>query len=221
MKFIFLISLILIYISPEVLTEKQCWKPASKLVLVTGMFRHGERTPDPEQMQEFPKYEYINDTFSPYGRGQLTTLGKSTMYNLGEKLRKRYAKKLYKRSWLYRDDIQMESTKYKRSLISAQIVLRGLLGYDKRDVLRRRWATYKYLNRTLNAEKEFFLKFYYKKEICPAYLLQIKNYFGNGQNLDKVSACMNPMQQMAQHLRVEKPDPLKVWYMSELYKAQI
>ncbi|XP_026481568.1 uncharacterized protein LOC113388400 [Ctenocephalides felis] len=135
-----------------------------KIIEFYKMFRHGERTPDPEQMQEFPKYEYINDTFRPYGVGQLTT--------------------------------------------------------DKRDVLRRRWASYKYLNKTLNAEKEFFLKFYYKKEICPAYLLQIKSFFDKQENLRQVSACMNPMGLMKIKLGVEKPDPLKVWYMSELYKAQ-
>lgn len=48
------------------------------------MFRHGERTPDPEQMQEFPKYEYINDTFSPYGRGQLTTVRSIYLLNFHE-----------------------------------------------------------------------------------------------------------------------------------------
>lgn len=36
------------------------------------MFRHGERTPEPEQMEEFRRYAEKDNKFEPPGLGQLT-----------------------------------------------------------------------------------------------------------------------------------------------------
>lgn len=49
------------------------------------------------------------------------------MDNLGEKLKEKYVDKLYKKDCVTRNQIRMESTKYKRCLISAQIVLNAIL----------------------------------------------------------------------------------------------
>lgn len=61
---------------------------ASSLQLVTAIFRHGQKTNIPETT--YPKDPYINETYFPYGLGQLTNEGKRTEYNLGKLLRERY-----------------------------------------------------------------------------------------------------------------------------------
>lgn len=58
------------------------------LELVVALFRHGDRTP--EVALSYPKDPYINETYAPYGSGQLTNKGKQRMHSLGKKIRKRY-----------------------------------------------------------------------------------------------------------------------------------
>ncbi|KAK9505300.1 hypothetical protein O3M35_009388 [Rhynocoris fuscipes] len=56
------------------------------LKLVNIIFRHGQRTP----ASTYPLDPHINDTFSPYGWGQLTNEGKRQQYEQGKWLRERY-----------------------------------------------------------------------------------------------------------------------------------
>ncbi|KAK9680166.1 Histidine phosphatase superfamily (branch 2) [Popillia japonica] len=58
------------------------------LVLLHTIFRHGERAPD--KSHQYPNDPYINHDFAPYGSGQLTNVGKKSMYDLGEHMRNIY-----------------------------------------------------------------------------------------------------------------------------------
>lgn len=53
--------------------------------------------------------------------------GRRTLNNLGKKLRARYVNKLYGKMQITRSDVRMKSTHYPRCLMSAQLVLNGLL----------------------------------------------------------------------------------------------
>ncbi|KAK4879695.1 hypothetical protein RN001_007841 [Aquatica leii] len=91
------------------------------LRMVAALFRHGHRT---REVYGYPTDPYNNETFEPYGAGQLTSEGKLLEYNLGRMLRKRYNKFLgptYKS-----EDVYAVSTNYSRTECSLQLVLAGL-----------------------------------------------------------------------------------------------
>ncbi|XP_065334452.1 lysosomal acid phosphatase-like isoform X1 [Cloeon dipterum] len=94
-------------------------KPGEGLVRqVHAIFRHGERTP----ADTYPNDPLINETYSPFGWGQLTLNGKRQVYSQGQWLRQHYHK-------LVGDDYSAaytQSTDVDRSLMTAQLVLAAL-----------------------------------------------------------------------------------------------
>nr|XP_055379800.1 prostatic acid phosphatase-like isoform X2 [Condylostylus longicornis] len=95
--------------------------PAGKnLELVHIVFRHGARTP----ADTYPNDPHINETFKPYGWGQVTNLGKCKLYNTGEWLRTRYNSLLG--PYYFPDLVHAQSTGVSRTQMSIQIVLAGL-----------------------------------------------------------------------------------------------
>ncbi|XP_070492517.1 prostatic acid phosphatase-like [Chironomus tepperi] len=90
------------------------------LKLVHVIFRHGARTP----ADTYPNDIYINETFEPYGWGQLTNRGKLQMYELGSFLRQRYHTFLSKT--LNLNEIYAQSTGVSRTKMSLQLVLAAL-----------------------------------------------------------------------------------------------
>ncbi|XP_055609674.1 venom acid phosphatase Acph-1 [Uranotaenia lowii] len=91
-----------------------------KLKQVHVFFRHGQRTP----ADTYPKDPHVNETFAPYGWGQLTNFGKRTLYDIGSWLRHRYPKLIGK---LYSSDrIFAQSTGVSRTQMSIELVLASL-----------------------------------------------------------------------------------------------
>uniref|UniRef100_A0A1B6JGN8 acid phosphatase n=1 Tax=Homalodisca liturata TaxID=320908 RepID=A0A1B6JGN8_9HEMI len=84
--------------------------------------RHGNRGP----LFNFPNSPYpVNDTkYWPYGIGQLTTVGRDQMYNLGIKIRVLYNGFL--NSMYYNKDFYASSTAIDRALLSGEAFLAGL-----------------------------------------------------------------------------------------------
>ncbi|XP_026480997.1 testicular acid phosphatase homolog [Ctenocephalides felis] len=139
------------------------------------------------------------------------------MHELGLKLKNKYADKLYGKDCVTRNKVRMESTKYRRCLISAQIVLNALLG-ENRDPKTFEWGNIKYLNKTLSEEKEKLYKNYYNKD-CPEYMRLVQTSAKTKQR--NLASCQKPMEIMGGKLGVKDPhNPLLVWYMYELYTAQ-
>ncbi|GJQ72934.1 hypothetical protein Trydic_g1576 [Trypoxylus dichotomus] len=110
----------------------------SKLLSVHIIFRHGEKTPEPLLM--LPNDPYRNQSFYPFGPGQLTNVnvikviatqlptvlqeGKRTMYDLGKTLRKRYHDFL---GDIYTPDaLDAWASSFDRCHASLQIVLAAL-----------------------------------------------------------------------------------------------
>ncbi|KAL6447432.1 hypothetical protein ACFW04_001556 [Cataglyphis niger] len=88
------------------------------------VFRHGDRTPDNNGREMFPKDPYINYSFYPTGLGQLTIEGKRREYKLGQILRFRYNNFL---GSLYKPKLVVaRSSDFERTKVSLQLVLTGL-----------------------------------------------------------------------------------------------
>ncbi|GLV41158.1 uncharacterized protein CBL_04682 [Carabus blaptoides fortunei] len=95
---------------------------ASTLKQVHILFRHGQRTPS--LWETYPNDPYINKTYYPIGRGELTKFGKFQEYYIGLNLRQRYAKFL---GDIYTPDVlEARSTDFSRTKMSLQLVLAGL-----------------------------------------------------------------------------------------------
>lgn len=92
------------------------------LVLAHVLFRHGDRTPDVSTI--YPTDPYANETYAPYGKGQLTLQGKERAYRLGELLRERYDNFL---GPIYLPDlVEARSSSYPRTRATLELVLASL-----------------------------------------------------------------------------------------------
>ncbi|XP_068907606.1 venom acid phosphatase Acph-1-like [Tenebrio molitor] len=96
---------------------------ASTLQLVHILFRHGDRTTELNTV--YPKDPYKNETYYPYGYGELTNKGKMREFTLGKFLRQRYDNFLGK---IYTPDLlEGLSSDVNRTKMSLQLVLAGML----------------------------------------------------------------------------------------------
>ncbi|XP_043492402.1 venom acid phosphatase Acph-1-like [Polistes fuscatus] len=95
-----------------------------ELKLLNVIFRHGDRTPDDSLGEKYPNDPYLNYTFYPTGKGQLTNNGKVRVFKLGEFLRKRYDD--YLGTTYIPKTIEAQSSDYDRTKASLQLVLAGL-----------------------------------------------------------------------------------------------
>ncbi|KAF5291953.1 hypothetical protein FQR65_LT11353 [Abscondita terminalis] len=97
-------------------------KSFDTLEMVSAVFRHGQKASDP--YGTYPKDPLINETYYPYGPGELTNVGKRMEFTLGKKLRQRYGNFLNN---LYTPEkVYAVSTYRRRAKMSLELVLAGL-----------------------------------------------------------------------------------------------
>ncbi|CAM1314518.1 Uncharacterised protein r2_g2512 [Pycnogonum litorale] len=99
----------------------------SKLILLTVIHRHGDRTP----IKFYPTDPHQND-YWPRGFGQLTNQGKMQEYELGKFMRRRYKEFIGER--YFSNLTYYRSTNFDRTLMSAQLVAAGLFRPTSDDV---------------------------------------------------------------------------------------
>ncbi|XP_057337523.1 uncharacterized protein LOC130675706 [Microplitis mediator] len=116
MEFKFLVFLLITNFIASVISNDY------ELKFVAVVFRHGDRTP--ENNEVYPNDPYLHDDFHPLGRGQLTVAGKQREYQLGQALR-----------YLYNDflgdiyvpkDLVARSTETVRTRMSLQLVVAAM-----------------------------------------------------------------------------------------------
>ncbi|XP_015117696.1 venom acid phosphatase Acph-1 [Diachasma alloeum] len=94
-----------------------------KLKFLNVVFRHGDRTPLESGTEVFPTNPYVNETFAPYGHGQLTNQGKQRVYDFGRYVRQQYSEFL---GDIYHPEmIRARSSDKDRTKMSLQLAMAG------------------------------------------------------------------------------------------------
>ncbi|XP_025262794.1 venom acid phosphatase Acph-1-like isoform X2 [Camponotus floridanus] len=96
----------------------------TKLRLVSAIFRHGDRTVEPNVGESYPNDPYKDYDYYPDGNGQLTNDGKKRAYKLGLTLRNRYNSFLG--NIYYQPNIYAQSTMVVRTKTSLQVIFAAL-----------------------------------------------------------------------------------------------
>nr|AVZ66237.1 venom acid phosphatase [Sclerodermus guani] len=116
---ILMINIITVACQPQIPASR-----TSNIKLLSAIFRHGDRTPDNNGHEMYPKDPNLNNNFYPLGLGQLTHKGKNREYELGLHLREQYNEFL---GDIYESKALIaRSTDYDRTKMSLQLVLAGL-----------------------------------------------------------------------------------------------
>ncbi|XP_063903011.1 venom acid phosphatase Acph-1-like [Zophobas morio] len=140
----------------------------STLQLVHVLFRHGDRTTD--TLTLYPNDPHINETYYPYGLGELTLKGKQREFRLGKLLRTRYDKFLGE---IYTPDIvEAWSSDRNRTKMSLQLVLAGLFPPSKEQMWETdlNWQPIPFHTNPLTQDMLFF------GILCPSYTQYTSEY---------------------------------------------
>ncbi|VVC90340.1 unnamed protein product [Leptidea sinapis] len=90
------------------------------------VFRHGDRTPDQDELDKFPSKEHYNDEiYFPYGKKALTNKGKQRAYLVGQYLRHRYNNTILSPMYLP-DETYIQTTNYARTQMTVLTALAAL-----------------------------------------------------------------------------------------------
>ncbi|KAJ0181701.1 hypothetical protein K1T71_002423 [Dendrolimus kikuchii] len=185
----------------------------TEIQLAFVVFRHGDRTPDLEELDLYPTYEDKSKIFFPYGVKALTNKGKQRGFSIGTYLRRRYGglvSKLY-----LPDEIMARTTNYARTKMTVLTALAAL--YPPPPAQRwnpiLNWQPVPY--DTPSYENDYLLYWYN----CPRYLwLRNKMY-----ELPDVKKRTEPYQGLFEYLQKHAGTNVNtteaVFYLDNLFQA--
>ncbi|XP_012251812.2 venom acid phosphatase Acph-1-like [Athalia rosae] len=157
----------------------------AKVKLLSVLFRHGDRTPDPSIGGTYPNDPYQNYTYFPVGLGGLTNKGKMRVFKLGQALRLKYDEFLG--DLYYPDVLEGRSTDYDRTKMALQMVLNGLFppapiqqwkdGVDWQPIP----TVY------FHEEEDWVLR----SDLCPKYIVESNRYLNSAEFRERLAEHKN------------------------------
>ncbi|CAK1549739.1 unnamed protein product [Leptosia nina] len=183
------------------------------ILMAFVVFRHGDRTPDLDEMAKFPSDQYTHSTFFPFGVKALTNKGKQRGYRVGEYIRKRYNNLI---SNLYLpDELYVQTTGYARTKMTVLTALAAI--YPPMPAQKwnpnLNWQPVPY--DTPSYENDDLL-YYYN---CPRYLEMRERVY----NMPEVKKWMKPYEGLYQFLNtktdVNITTPEDGFYLDNLIQA--
>ncbi|XP_074104231.1 venom acid phosphatase Acph-1-like [Cotesia typhae] len=157
-----------------------------ELKFVAVLFRHGDRTPENNEI--YPTDPYLHDDFHQLGRGQLTITGKQREYKLGQVLRDLYNDFLG--DIYYTKDIFARSTSIDRTRMSLQLVLSALYPPKGSQVWNESLGWQPILTSYVEEKDDTLLK----PELCPLYVAEYEK-LQKSPELKKEVAKFRPLMQ--------------------------
>ncbi|CAO1354775.1 unnamed protein product [Diamesa hyperborea] len=173
------------------------------LKLVHVLFRHGARTP----ADTYPLDPYVNETFAPYGWGQLTNNGRKQMFDVGSYLLKQYSGFLGKT--FQPNEVYAQSTGVTRTKMSLQLVLAGLfppantpLEWNK----NLNWLPIPYNYEELDKDSLLLVR-----TSCPRYHEEFVRIFNETKIKDEMEANSKLFVELSKitGLKIETPDDIQ------------
>ncbi|XP_028155951.1 venom acid phosphatase Acph-1-like [Ostrinia furnacalis] len=224
MKFAIWLLVVLGFVCGEDLSSRQVVEPSNEvettdeladtdLVLAFVIFRHGDRTPDEEELELYSTDSKYKDVFFPYGMKALTNKGKQRGYLVGQYLRRRYHKFI---SDLYiPDEIVIRTTDYARTKMTALTALAAM--YPPLQPQRWNpvldWQPIPYS--TLDASVDDLLYWYN----CPEYLKLRNKVYDYPDFKMLVSPYENLFKYLTTHTGNNITNPEEVFYLDNLFQA--
>lgn len=187
--------------------------PNTELVMSFVVFRHGDRTPDEEELKKYPTDQKYDNIFFPYGTKALTNKGKRRGYLVGEYLRRRYDSIISK---LYLpNEISVRTTDYARTKMTVLTALSAMyppLPAQKWNPFLN-WQPIPY---STLASADDDLLYYYN---CPHYLDVRKQVY----NLPEVQKKLKPYERLFKFLTIKTganiSTPEDVFFLDNLFQT--
>ncbi|KZC12199.1 PREDICTED: venom acid phosphatase Acph-1-like [Dufourea novaeangliae] len=185
----------------------------AELRQVNVVFRHGDRTPDIDN-EGYPNDPYLNFSYAPMGRGQLTNQGKRREYQLGKIMLERYGG--FIGNTYTPKSVSGLSSDYDRTKMSLQLVLASLFPPSK----QQRWNYHlnwqpipaRYL---LRIEDNIFLA-----DECPLYLAEYDRVLRSPQGKSGISNYKDFMRQLTEWTGKNISTPLDMYYIYHTLMAE-
>ncbi|KAJ2944615.1 hypothetical protein O0L34_g3970 [Tuta absoluta] len=185
---------------------------STELVVAIVIFRHGDRTPDQEELDLYPEVDNKNILF-PFGAKALTNKGKQRSYRIGKYLRRRYDK-LVNQLYLP-EEIALWSTEYDRTKMTALAAMAGMYPPPP----AQRWnpsldwqpVTYK----TIPYDDDDLLYWYN----CPRYLSLRDKVYEQPEVKASIQTYNELFEYLSNRTSTDIDTPEDVFYLSNLFQA--
>ncbi|XP_077286082.1 venom acid phosphatase Acph-1-like [Arctopsyche grandis] len=186
----------------------------SQLTLVHAVFRHGDRTPDVEEMELYPDDPNIANKFLPFGLKSLTNEGKAREYQIGLFLRNRYDG-FINRVYLP-EEIYVRTTDYDRTKMSALACLAGLYPPERIQQWNKglMWQPIPY--HTLPYTDDDMMYYY----TCPRFLEARTEELNSPRFQTKIEPYKDMMDVMGYYTGRNLTTPEEVFYIDNLFQAE-
>ncbi|XP_020506426.3 lysosomal acid phosphatase isoform X1 [Labrus bergylta] len=173
-----------------------------KLVYVTVLFRHGDRSP----VKAYPTDPYQESAW-PQGFGQLSQEGMRQHFNLGQFFRNRY--KGFLNESYERHEISVRSTDYDRTLMSAEANLAGLYPPTGQQVFKTDLQWQPIPVHTVPQSEEKLLSF--PRHDCPRYELLMTETEQAEEFLNVTTSYQDFIEFVRDKTGLNKTDVESVW----------
>ncbi|BFF97117.1 venom acid phosphatase Acph-1 [Drosophila madeirensis] len=186
----------------------------STLELLHVVFRHGPRTP----ADTYPRDPYVNETYYPYGWGQVTNNGKRELFNIGTWLRKRYGKFLAPH---YSPDlVHAQATGVSRTHMTMQTVLASFLppkGTDMEWNSKFNWQPIPVFSQELNEDTLLLVR-----TPCPRYFEALHEVYDLPEVKQEVAPYLDMYKELETHtgLSFKEPEDVQSLYLTLLAEQE-
>lgn len=174
-----------------------------KMVLLSALHRHGERTPE----RFYPNDPHAHD-YWPRGVGQLTNEGKLEEYELGQFLRKTYGDFIGEK--YFANETYYRSTDVDRTLMSAQLVSAGIFRPYRDDIWNSKLMWQPIPIHTVPVNEDYML---YEDANCPKFF----QLYAEALKVPPISNVIDKYQPMFRSLSEHLHYPVNFSNVWEIY----
>ncbi|XP_017957903.1 venom acid phosphatase Acph-1 [Drosophila navojoa] len=186
----------------------------STLELLHVVFRHGPRTP----ADTYPLDPHVNETYYPFGWGQVTNNGKRELFSIGSWLRKRYGKFLA--PYYSPDLVHAQATGVPRTHMTLQTVLASFFppkGTAMEWNSKYNWQPIPVFSQQLNEDTLLLVR-----TPCPRYFEALHEVYELPEVKKEIEPYLDMFKELAAHtgLSFNEPEDVQSLYLTLLAEQE-